>query len=42
LRLDADAVAPLQRPTLRIDPVGVVYQPSPLAGRMGAGVEVQF
>jgi hypothetical protein len=42
LRFDADAVAPLRRPTLRIDPIGVVYQPSLLAGRVGAGVEAQF
>jgi hypothetical protein len=42
LRLDADAVAPLQRPVLHIDPVGVVYRPSLPAGRLGAGVEVQF
>jgi hypothetical protein len=42
LRLEANALAPLRRPTLNIDPIGVVSQQSPLAGRVGAGVEVQF
>jgi hypothetical protein len=42
LRLDAGVVAPLRRPSFRVDPIGVVHQPSLPAGRLGAGVEVQF
>jgi hypothetical protein len=42
LRLEAVALAPLRRPTVDIDPIGVVHQPSTLAGRLGVGVEVEF
>jgi hypothetical protein len=42
VRLEADAVAPLRRPTFVIEPHGVVHQPSWLTGRFGAGIEVRF
>jgi hypothetical protein len=42
LRLDGDAAVPLRRTTFVVDPLGTVYRPAAVGGRLGAGVEMQF
>jgi hypothetical protein len=40
IRLDADAVLPLARPTFAVEDVGTVFRPAALLGRASLGLEM--